>query len=108
MPRSMLSCTSSSRCSRISRSRSPECAYAGTNSLALLFRGPQNPRNRAREPVPLAGLNRQLPPAFGGQLVEFGASIVLRGPLFGRDPSAFDEPVQCRIQRPLLDQQYVV
>ena len=50
----------------------------------------------------------KLPPALGGEAVEFGAAIVLGGAFFDRNPSALDEPVQRGIERSLLDLQHVV
>ena len=50
----------------------------------------------------------ELPAPFGGEPVELGAAVVLGGALFGGDPAALDQPVQRRIERPLLDLQHVV
>ena len=74
----------------------------------LLLRRPENPRDRSRQRVPLAGLKLQLPPALGCQPVELGPAIVFRGALLDRNPSALDKPVQRGIQRPLFDQQHII
>ena len=50
----------------------------------------------------------QLFAAFGGEEVELGAAIVLRNAFFGRDPAAFDEAMEGRIERALLDLEHVL
>ena len=54
------------------------------------------------------GLHGQLLAPFGGEPVELGAPVVFRCAFLSRNPPALDEPVQRRIERPLLHLQHVL
>src|ERR1700677_5242535 len=108
--------TSRARCSPASRSLCarrcpgqdpPACACAGS-LFTLLLHGPEYACNGSRELIPPARLDCALSPAFGRQFVELGAPIVLGSAFLGGYPSSFDETVQRRIQRPLLNLQNVL
>ena len=46
--------------------------------------------------------------AFGGQVIELGAPVVLRRAFVECNPPSLDQTVQRRVQRPLLNLQHVV
>src|SRR5882672_1416220 len=85
----------------------PSCA-CGDSWFTLPLRWSQNPPDRSRQLVPLACLHRQLPPSLDRQPVELCPPIVLRSALFDGNPPSLDQPVQRRIQRPLLDLQHII
>src|ERR1700722_6013205 len=62
--------------------------------LSSWFSRPENPCDRCRQPVPLAGLDHQLPLAFRRQSVKLRTPIVFRRAFLDRDPSPLDESMQ--------------
>src|SRR5262245_37166021 len=96
---------SSSRPLRARRRRAlPSLRHIAT----LLSRGTPDASNGAGQLFPFARFDVELLPALRRQAIELGATVVLGGALVEGDPSALDEAVQRRVQRPLLDQQDIV
>ena len=68
-------------------------------------------RMRAMAPsqlVPPAGLDLELFAAFGGQVIELGAPVVLRRAVVEGNPPTLNQAMQRRVQRSLLHLQHVV
>src|SRR2546430_1194259 len=103
----MFSCVSLSMCSRISASSSSNMRLLRLMTR-LLLRWPEDPCDRSRQSVPLAGLHLQLLPALARQPVKLGAPVVLRSAFFHGNPSSLDKPVQRRIERALFHLQHFV
>src|SRR5205807_863104 len=64
--------------------------------------------DRARELLPLAGFDIQLPASCRGKSIKLRPPIVLGEAVIERDPTAFDQPVQRGVERSLLHLQHVV
>jgi len=103
-----MSCPSCSIQTKLQTSRVSSLTRVTLPHFRSLLCRAENPRDRPGQFVPFAGLQRQLAPAFGGQTVELGPAIVLRGAFFERNPLALDQPVQRWIKRTLFDLQDVV
>jgi hypothetical protein len=74
----------------------------------LRMRSAEEECHRARQPFPGGLFVLQPPPAGGGQTIEASAAVVLgRSPVGGDPPLPF-EPLQRRIQRPLLHLQDII
>src|SRR5262245_39811882 len=71
-------------------------------------RGRQDFRDRLRERRPRGRLGAELLPSLRGDAVILRAAVVLRDAPLTLDPTPSLEPVQSRVERALLDLQYVV
>lgn len=76
--------------------------------MVLRARGSKNSRDGCREFLPSAGFDLELPLPTRGQGVKLCAPIVVGGPRRDGNPTAFDKPVQRRIERSLTDPKYTV
>src|SRR5262245_12856915 len=68
----------------------------------------QDAGNRADQLVPLPDRSLQLFTPLGCEPVVLRSTIVLRRALFNGDPTSFDETMERRIERSLLDLQHVL
>src|SRR5262249_2662339 len=68
---------------------------------------PQNRFERVGESLPRLTLDGQLLPPGRGQLVILGPPVVLRRSPLRSDPSTRFEPVESRVERPVVDAQDV-
>src|SRR5258708_7492349 len=76
-------------------------------SMPDLLCGSEHLRHRGGQLDPVALLDFKLPAPARGELVVFGAPIVLRSPPASLDPAAPLQAMQGRIQRALLNAQHI-
>src|SRR5687768_5700297 len=86
----------------------PSSARLARFMASLLRGGPKNAPDCSGECVPLAGFDVELLTSLCRQSIEFGAPVVLGRAVLERNPAALDQPVKCRIERSLLDQQDII
>src|SRR5215469_167613 len=109
-PFSCCSLASNSRSARISRSRSRSRSFRHHQCISALLDRPHHPRDRAGQLLPLRFLGDKLLLASRGQSVVFELSLQVfphRLP-FGREPPFTFQPVECGIQRSVLNLQQVI
>src|SRR5919197_91839 len=68
----------------------------------------EDAHDRSRDPAPFALLVNELLAPFARQRVEARAPVVLRRAPVGVDEAALLEPLQSRIERPVIDDEHVV
>src|SRR5262245_41457741 len=66
----------------------------------------EQPIDGAGECLPGLSLVSRPTPAFGGERVDLGPAAVLRGAPGRRDPALVLQPIEGRVERPLVDLEY--
>jgi hypothetical protein len=73
----------------------------------MTLRFPQNPSDRADKGLPAFALLGQLTPAGRRQTIEARPAVVLRGSPLRSNPALILQPVQGRVERPLIGLEHV-
>src|SRR5277367_666701 len=76
-------------------------------SLTAFILHAEDPAHYARQPLPVRGILRKLLPARIGNRIKLGLAIVLRRAPCGIDPPTLLQPYQRRIDRPLIQQDFI-
>src|SRR5687768_16194637 len=91
------------------RDRGPSTSGERTGASSwLLRRGVENPADGADDFFPARRLRDQLFAAGGGQPVVLRLAVVLGGAPERRDPAAVFQPMQGRVEGPMLDLEHVL